>query len=247
MQTCLFSATAMKRFSVSLRPGSAYRGSSLYSETRLNTAHGIGRLKPSLSLPPRTRDFTETAGRLFLFRSKSHVFNNLRKLVLFDVDGTLVVPKSGKEFRRMRLADWQFIHRRAEAVKGLILSGPNVALVTNQGGAAFGYFKPYDMAHEIARTANALATQDTYIPQMTRLLYQFHSPWRQRGKSDKRRGQPAFATPSQPAQAWPWHDFRRPCAPLCVNRPASWTLNGSATAPKTKCAASARWLPIYVG
>ena len=76
-------------------------------------------------------------------------------LVLFDVDGTLVRTKSGKEFRETP-ADWAFLPGRVEAVKTLIQSGPAVALVTNQGGAAFGYFKVSEMLHQLALTARDL-------------------------------------------------------------------------------------------
>ena len=77
------------------------------------------------------------------------------ELVLFDVDGTLVRPKSGKEFRETP-ADWDFLPGRVEAIKGLIQSGPAVAIVTNQGGAAYGYFKVSEMSHQLALTAQRL-------------------------------------------------------------------------------------------
>ena len=83
------------------------------------------------------------------------MFLTTLELVLFDVDGTLVRPKSGKEFRETP-ADWEFLPGRVEAVKRLMQSGPAVALVTNQGGAAYGYFKASEMSRQIALTAYCL-------------------------------------------------------------------------------------------
>lgn len=72
------------------------------------------------------------------------------KLVIFDVDGTLVTTKSGATFRKSA-DDWQWLPGRLEKVKSLIASGVAVALATNQGGVAFGYMKAQDVQDELSR------------------------------------------------------------------------------------------------
>lgn len=80
------------------------------------------------------------------------------KLVIFDVDGTLVTTKSGATFRKTA-DDWQWIPGRLETCKSLV--GVSIALATNQGGVAFGYLDEAAMNWELAKTANAIAP---YVP-----------------------------------------------------------------------------------
>jgi D-glycero-D-manno-heptose 1,7-bisphosphate phosphatase len=59
-------------------------------------------------------------------------------LYIFDVDGTLVRTKSGKEFRD-GAADWELLPGRKEVLAALKARGAKIGLATNQGGVAFGY------------------------------------------------------------------------------------------------------------
>lgn len=70
-------------------------------------------------------------------------------LVLFDVDGTLVETRSGKTFREAP-DDWEIRPGMKEAVEALRAENIEVALVTNQGGAAFGIFDPKVMSSELS-------------------------------------------------------------------------------------------------
>jgi D-glycero-D-manno-heptose 1,7-bisphosphate phosphatase len=76
-------------------------------------------------------------------------------LVLFDVDGTLVRTKSGAAVRKTP-DDWTPLPGRLQAFIDLHTAGKRAALVTNQGGAAFGYFTPVEMHIQIRRLARFL-------------------------------------------------------------------------------------------
>lgn len=86
-------------------------------------------------------------------------------LVIFDVDGTLVRTKSGGEFRKTA-DDWEPIEGRAETLAQLKIAHKKIALATNQGGVAMGYFPAGDMVTELARTAEAVGAD--------RLRYSFY-------------------------------------------------------------------------
>jgi D-glycero-D-manno-heptose 1,7-bisphosphate phosphatase len=60
------------------------------------------------------------------------------QLVIFDADGTLVRPKSGKDFRE-HADDWELLPGRLCACQGLKANGVKLAIASNQGGVAFGY------------------------------------------------------------------------------------------------------------
>jgi D-glycero-D-manno-heptose 1,7-bisphosphate phosphatase len=60
------------------------------------------------------------------------------QLVIFDADGTLVRPKSGKDFRE-HADDWELLPGRLCACQGLQANGVKLAIASNQGGVAFGY------------------------------------------------------------------------------------------------------------
>src|SRR5260221_7136591 len=70
------------------------------------------------------------------------------KLVIFDVDGTLVTTKSGETFRKTA-DDWQWLPGRIETLKALLEQGIQTGLATNQGGVAFGYFSQASIIHEL--------------------------------------------------------------------------------------------------
>jgi D-glycero-D-manno-heptose 1,7-bisphosphate phosphatase len=78
------------------------------------------------------------------------------KLVIFDLDGTLVCPKSGGEFRQTA-DDWQFIGNRAAQVKALRRRRVHCAIATNQGGVAFGYFDFSAIANAVYAAAARLS------------------------------------------------------------------------------------------
>jgi D-glycero-D-manno-heptose 1,7-bisphosphate phosphatase len=70
------------------------------------------------------------------------------KLIIFDVDGTLVTTKSGVTFRKTA-DDWQWLPGRKEKLLQLEKEGIQTALATNQGGVAFGYFSQASIIHEL--------------------------------------------------------------------------------------------------
>lgn len=77
------------------------------------------------------------------------------KLIIFDVDGTLVTTKSGDTFRK-GADDWQWIPERLERCQELDSQGVKLALATNQGGVAFGYLDPHEIRHELYKTGQAI-------------------------------------------------------------------------------------------
>ncbi len=70
------------------------------------------------------------------------------KLIIFDVDGTLVTTKSGATFRKTA-DDWQWLPGRLEKLRELKLQGIRLAIATNQGGVAFGFMKQDDILAEL--------------------------------------------------------------------------------------------------
>ena len=72
-------------------------------------------------------------------------------LYLFDIDGTLVSPKSGETFRKTA-DDWQWLPGRKEVLQVLIAAEKKITFITNQGGVGFGYFK----TNEIVRAVRAM-------------------------------------------------------------------------------------------
>lgn len=73
------------------------------------------------------------------------------RLAIFDVDGTLVEPKSGATFRKTA-DDWQWLPGRLEKLAELKAQGIRLAVATNQGGVAFGYMQAQDILAELTRT-----------------------------------------------------------------------------------------------
>lgn len=80
------------------------------------------------------------------------------KLIIFDVDGTLVETASGETFRQ-GAADWKWLPGRLERLTELDQSGVKMALASNQGGVAFGLLDPQEIRAELGRTA-----QEARIP-----------------------------------------------------------------------------------
>jgi D-glycero-D-manno-heptose 1,7-bisphosphate phosphatase len=76
-------------------------------------------------------------------------------LYIFDLDGTLVETKSGALFRKTP-DDWQLLPGRREKLIELKARGARLAIATNQGGVAFGYFSQEAILREIQAAARAL-------------------------------------------------------------------------------------------
>src|SRR6266702_7340867 len=74
------------------------------------------------------------------------------KLIIVDVDGTLVNTKSGATFRKSA-QDWQWIPGRLTKLAELKQAGIRMAIATNQGGVAFGYFTQSDILRELMAMA----------------------------------------------------------------------------------------------
>jgi D-glycero-D-manno-heptose 1,7-bisphosphate phosphatase len=70
------------------------------------------------------------------------------QLVIFDADGTLVRPKSGKDFRE-HADDWELLPGRLCACQGLTANGVKLAIASNQGGVAFGYLNEGAIRHAL--------------------------------------------------------------------------------------------------
>ncbi len=77
------------------------------------------------------------------------------RLVVFDVDGTLVTTKSGKPFRQTP-DDWEFLPGRQVRVRDLLAAGVKVAIATNQGSVAFGLNSEGAIRAELERTFDEL-------------------------------------------------------------------------------------------
>lgn len=73
----------------------------------------------------------------------------LYKVVIFDVDGTLVTTRSGAPFRKTA-DDWQWIPGRLDRLKK-IAKDTHIGIATNQGGVGFGYFKSIDILEELMK------------------------------------------------------------------------------------------------
>lgn len=72
------------------------------------------------------------------------------QLYIFDIDGTLVRPKSGGEFRKTA-DDWKWLPGRLERLKQLKADGKFIRFATNQGGVAFDILKEDEVLNEFFR------------------------------------------------------------------------------------------------
>lgn len=77
---------------------------------------------------------------------------NNYKLVIFDVDGTLVRTKSGAKFRKLA-DDWEWIPGRLERLEMLHNQDIKLGIATNQGGVAFGYLNADQIIDELFKMA----------------------------------------------------------------------------------------------
>lgn len=72
------------------------------------------------------------------------------RLILFDRDGTLTIPASGERFPKS-VNDQQWMPGRIEKLHHLHGQGVKTAIITNQGGAAWGIFEPDAMCEMLSR------------------------------------------------------------------------------------------------
>lgn len=94
------------------------------------------------------------------------------ELIVFDVDGTLVSPRSGKKFRE-NADDWMWLPNRIEKYQALRGQGIRLAIATNQGGPmwrlATGQTK-YPSTQEIGNALKQMIMQLSWSPT-------FCDPW----------------------------------------------------------------------
>lgn len=81
----------------------------------------------------------------------------MKRLIIFDVDGTLTKTKSGETFRKTA-DDWEFLPGRLERCKELTEQGVALGLASNQGGVCFAWskFTEEEIGKEIIRTGIAI-------------------------------------------------------------------------------------------
>jgi D-glycero-D-manno-heptose 1,7-bisphosphate phosphatase len=72
----------------------------------------------------------------------------MRKLLLVDKDGTLVRPKSGKEFVQNH-KDQELLPKVAETIAHYRAEGWWINIISNQGGVALGYKSLEDTIQEM--------------------------------------------------------------------------------------------------
>lgn len=99
---------------------------------------------------------------------KPFAMENVR-LIVFDVDGTLVTPKSGATFRKSA-DDWEWITGRLEKCQELVKQGVKVAIASNQGGVAFGFLSKEAITKEIVKVM-ADITGIAYYPSPINICY----------------------------------------------------------------------------
>jgi D-glycero-D-manno-heptose 1,7-bisphosphate phosphatase len=105
-------------------------------------------------------------------------------LYIFDVDGTLVRTRSGKEFRD-GAADWELLPGRREALAALKAGGAKVGLASNQAEVAFGYLAEADVWREVNALAREVGADAVRVccfhPEAPRLEYRRASAFRKPG------------------------------------------------------------------
>ena len=90
-------------------------------------------------------------------------------LIVFDIDGTLVTTKSGKDFRQ-GADDWQWLPGRLEKCQELYNTGTKIAVASNQGGVAFGFMPKEEITYEIVRVVGDI-TGIGYYPAAVNICY----------------------------------------------------------------------------
>jgi D-glycero-D-manno-heptose 1,7-bisphosphate phosphatase len=82
------------------------------------------------------------------------------RLLILDIDGTLVVTQSGATFRKTA-DDWQWLPGRIEKLKELREQGVKIAIASNQAGVAFPWskFTEAEMQAEIEAVARLIGAE----------------------------------------------------------------------------------------
>lgn len=109
-----------------------------------------------------------------------------KRLIIFDVDGTLVSCKSGEPFRTSA-DDWCWLPNRIERCKTLHEQGTLIAIASNQAGVAFPWskFTEAEMQREIEKTGEEIGAcfvAVCYTTPNIKALPQYHNPSDQRRK-----------------------------------------------------------------
>ncbi len=77
------------------------------------------------------------------------------QLIIFDLDGTLVTPTSGGEFRKTA-DDWAYLPNVVNKCRTLREKGIRLAVATNQGGVAFGYYTEDAIHAEVEKAVQGI-------------------------------------------------------------------------------------------
>ena len=83
-------------------------------------------------------------------------------LILYDYNGTLVETLSGATFPR-DTSDWKLMPNRAAVCAQWQALGVHTAIVSNQGGVAFGYHNAGDIMWQIEQVARELGLIGTMV------------------------------------------------------------------------------------
>jgi D-glycero-D-manno-heptose 1,7-bisphosphate phosphatase len=84
------------------------------------------------------------------------------RLVIFDVDGTLVQTKSGNVFRQSA-DDWKMIPGRIEKCVELRDGGAMIAIATNQAGVAFEWSRFTETEIQVEMDTLAIVINAAYV------------------------------------------------------------------------------------
>lgn len=94
----------------------------------------------------------------------------INKALFLDLDGTLIVTKSGKTFP-VDKDDWQFNKNIIECIEKYVDAGYYIMVVSNQGGIEAGIVKLNDFRQKIRKIMNDLIVA-TGLP-LSRVAYRF--------------------------------------------------------------------------
>lgn len=102
------------------------------------------------------------------------------KLLVLDIDGTLVETKSGETFRKTA-NDWQWLPNRLEKLQELRKRGVKFAIASNQAGVAFPWskFTEQEIRAEIDVVAQAIGADFVGVCYSTpneKALRTYHNP-----------------------------------------------------------------------
>jgi len=84
------------------------------------------------------------------------------KLYLLDLDSTLTESISGKIFPQT-IEDRKWMPGRLERLKELAREGKKTAIITNQGGAAWGFIEPNEMTRYLTDLAKTVGIDAVFV------------------------------------------------------------------------------------